>query len=174
MPGFLEIIVDDDLIVYTRCLGVHNLLLSLGQALLDGFFLVGGSATQPLFQDLNRRRLQEHEACVQVGLLDLLDTLCQYSVSCPSPLSVYLPTHLHLNVQNARSALISYVFHCLHACPVEIASELRMLNEATVFHHLQEVLLGRVVVVDAILLAFSRCSGGMRHGETETIGIRFE
>lgn len=57
LPGFLKIIVDDDLIVHARCLGVLNLLLGLGQALLNGLFLVGGSAAQPLLQDLDRGRL---------------------------------------------------------------------------------------------------------------------
>lgn len=82
--------------------------------------------------------------------------------------------HLHLNVQNACSALISHVLHSLYARPVEVASELRMLNEATLVHHLQEVLFGGVVVVYSIFLAVSRTSCGMRHGEPESIGVRFE
>lgn len=49
-----------------------------------------------------------------------------------------------------------------------------MLNEATIIHHLQEVLFGGVVVVDAIFLAFSWPSCGVRYGEPEAIGVGLE
>lgn len=59
----------------TGSLGVSDLILSLLQTSQNGFLTVRGAAAKPLLQDLDRRRLQEEEAGVEVGLLDLLDAL---------------------------------------------------------------------------------------------------
>lgn len=59
----------------TGSLGISDLILSLLQTSQNGFLAVRGAAAKPLLQDLDRRRLQEEEAGVEVGLLDLLDAL---------------------------------------------------------------------------------------------------
>jgi hypothetical protein len=74
-PSLLEIIVNDDLIVHARSLRVRNLILSLLQTRQNRFLAVRCATPQPLLQDLDRRRLQEQEARVEIRLLDLLDTL---------------------------------------------------------------------------------------------------
>ena len=74
-PSLLQIVVDNDSVVDTGSLGVSDLILSLLQTSQNGFLTVRGAAAKPLLQDLDRRRLQEEEAGVEVGLLDLLDAL---------------------------------------------------------------------------------------------------
>jgi hypothetical protein len=74
-PSLLKIIVDDNLIVHTRCLRVRNLVLSLLQTRQNRFLAVRRATSQPLLQDLDRRRLQKEEAGVEIRLLDLLHAL---------------------------------------------------------------------------------------------------
>ena len=74
-PSLLKIIVDNNLIMHTRSLRVRNLVLSLLQTRQNRFLAVRSTASQPLLQDLDGRRLQEQEARVEIRLLDLLDTL---------------------------------------------------------------------------------------------------
>ena len=74
-PSLFKIIVDNDLIVHTRSLGVSDLVLRLLQTRQNRFLAVRSATPQPLLQHLDRRRLQEQEARVEVRLLDLLDTL---------------------------------------------------------------------------------------------------
>lgn len=74
-PRFLQIIVDDNLIVHAGCLRVRNLVLGLLQTRQNRFLAVRRAAAQPLLQNLDRRWLQEEEASVEIRLLDLLDAL---------------------------------------------------------------------------------------------------
>lgn len=115
--------------------------------------------------------MQEQELRLQVCLLDLLDTLYDtVSVCRPCVLSSYL----HLDIQDARPALVCNVLDGLYACSIEVAAELCMLNEAIVVYQVLEFLLGDKVVFDAILLAATRCSRCVRDGETESIWILLE
>lgn len=75
LPGSLQVVIDDDLVVHAGCLGVLDLICRLGQPLFDRLLLVSPSTTQPLLEDLDGWRLEEEEARFQVGLLDLLDAL---------------------------------------------------------------------------------------------------
>lgn len=61
--------------MHTGSLGVGDLVLGLLQTRQNRFLAVRSAASQPLLQHLDRRRLQEQEARVEVRLLDLLDTL---------------------------------------------------------------------------------------------------
>ena len=74
-PGLLQIVVDDNGVVHTRGLRVSNLVLGLLQTGQNRLLAVRSTTTQPLLQNLDRRRLQEQEASVEIGLLDLLDAL---------------------------------------------------------------------------------------------------
>lgn len=70
-------------------------------------------------------------------------------------------TYLHLNVKNTDSALLCDIFHRLHAGTVVITAELRMLDEPTSRHQVQEGLLGGVVVFASILLTWARGTSGV-------------
>lgn len=59
----------------TRLLRVGHFLLSLRQTLFDRFLLVRCATAEALLKDLDRRWLQKKEVRVEIGLLDLLDTL---------------------------------------------------------------------------------------------------
>ena len=61
--------------MHTRSLRVRNLVLSLLQTRQNRLLAVRSAAPQPLLQNLDRRRLQEQEARVEVRLLNLLDAL---------------------------------------------------------------------------------------------------
>ena len=74
-PCLLQIVVDDDSVVHARGLRVSNLVLSLLQTSQNRLLAVRRTTAQTLLQDLDRRRLQEEEASVEVGLLHLLDAL---------------------------------------------------------------------------------------------------
>jgi hypothetical protein len=66
-------------------------------------------------------------------------------------------TYLHFDIQNADQPLLSHVLDSPNARAVIVAGELSMLNKASVFHQLQETLLGHKVVVLSVCLA---CSWG--------------
>jgi hypothetical protein len=74
-PRLLQIIIDDNLIVHTRCLRVRDLVLGLLQSRQNRFLAVRRAPPESLLQNLNRGRLQEEEARVEICLLDLLDAL---------------------------------------------------------------------------------------------------
>ena len=67
-------------------------------------------------------------------------------------------TYLHLNVQNARPALLRNVFDGLETGAVEVASKLRMLNESAIGDQVLELVLGHKVVFLSMLLCSSRCA----------------
>jgi len=74
-PSLLQVIVDDDSVVHARGLRVSDLVLGLLQTGQNRLLAVGSAAAQPLLQYLDRRRLQEEEASIEIGLLHLLDAL---------------------------------------------------------------------------------------------------
>ena len=74
-PCLLQIIVDNDLIMHSWSLCKLQLVPSLRQPLLDGFFCIRLSTPKPLLQNLDRRWLKEEKASVEICLLDLLYAL---------------------------------------------------------------------------------------------------
>lgn len=56
-PSGFQVVVDNDLVENTGLLCKLELVLGLGQTLGDGVLGVGGSATQALFENLERRGL---------------------------------------------------------------------------------------------------------------------
>lgn len=84
------------------------------------------------------------------------------------------PTYLHLNIQNTRPPLIRHILDRLHTRPVEVAPELSMLNETSLVHQLQELLLGGIVVVDAIFLSFPGGTGRVRYREAKAAWVGLE
>ena len=95
-PGLLQIVVDDNGVVHTRGLRVSNLVLGLLQTGQNRLLAVRRTTAQTLLQDLDRRRLQEEEASVEVGLLHLLNALEIKQVSdcdllCPTKRSPSIP-----------------------------------------------------------------------------------
>lgn len=74
-PSLLQIIINDNLIMHTGRLGELNLMLGLLETGQNRLLAIRSAASQPLLQNLHRRRLQKEEASVQIRLLDLLDTL---------------------------------------------------------------------------------------------------
>lgn len=76
---------------------------------------------------------------------------------------------LHFDIQNACSVLLRNILDSLNASAVVVGAELGMLNEAACIDKFQEILLGNKVVLDTILLASSRCTGGVRDGEAVAI-----
>lgn len=161
-----------------------NLHLRLLQPQQNVLLLVRSTSTESLLEDLNRRRLQEDKSRIEIGLLDLLHALIhqtpsdQYQthfLTCDNHGTCDWKTaYLHLNVQNTRPPLLRHILHRLHAGPVEITPELRMLDEPVLLDELLECLLRHEIVSDAVLLARSRRARGMRDGEAEAIGILVE
>jgi hypothetical protein len=78
--------------MHARSLRVSDLVLGLLQTGQDRLLAVRSATTQPLLQNLDRRRLQEEEASVEVGLLHLLDALEIMKVS-NMPIPSHLTTH---------------------------------------------------------------------------------
>jgi hypothetical protein len=58
---FLQIIINNDLIVGRRLLCILKLVLSLVESFLERFFGFGATATEALLQHLERRRRKEQE-----------------------------------------------------------------------------------------------------------------
>lgn len=58
---FLQIIINNDLIVRRRLLCILKLVLSLVESFLERFFGFSATATEALLQDLERRRRKEQE-----------------------------------------------------------------------------------------------------------------
>ncbi len=58
---------------------------------------------------------------------------------------------LHLDIQNAHTALIRYILDGLDASPVIISSKLRVLDETALIHQRQKPILAREVVVSTVL-----------------------
>lgn len=75
LPRLLKIIIYDDLIMRARLLRELELFLGLSETLLDILLFISCPTTKTLFEDLQRRRLEEEESRIEIGLLDLLDTL---------------------------------------------------------------------------------------------------
>lgn len=171
-PGLLQIVVNHDLVMHARRLRKRNLVLRLLQTRQNRLLAVRSAASQPLLQNLHGRRLQEEEARVQIRLLDLLDSLQRSPTSASAtPLHDQSETHLHLNIQNARLPLLPHIFHCLHARPVKVAAELRVLDEAVGVDELSEILPRHKVVVPVILLAGAWVARRVRDAEAVAVGV---
>lgn len=78
----LEVVVDDDDVVHAGGLGVLELDLCLGEALLDAGLGLGAATAQALLEGVLRGGRDEDVARVDAGGLDLLDALLLPSASC--------------------------------------------------------------------------------------------
>lgn len=67
----------------------------------------------------------------------------------------YVCTYLHLNIQNTYPPLLSDILHGLHASPVVVPAELRMLDESVAAHQVEEILFACVIVLPSVLFACS-------------------
>lgn len=98
-------------------------------------------------------------------------------VNVSARLRTCLPTllsYLHLNVQDARPALLFNVLYGLDTSSVAVAAKGRVLNKPLLLDQIVELLLGDKVVVDAILLTAARAARGVGHAEAEAVGVLFE
>lgn len=143
----LNVVVDNDLLMRARQLGKSQLVLCLCQSLSQRFLGLGAAATKALLQLLQRRRGEEHEPRVQVGLLDLLHAL-------------------HLDIQNTDALLLGDVLDGLHGGSVMVSAELGMLDEAVGGNEFEESLLGSEVVFAAVLLTSARLTGCVCYGQS--------
>ena len=98
-------IVDNDLVVHTRGLGIIQLQLCLRKSLEDGLLLVCAPAPEALLQDLLGRGCNEDVASREARSLDLLDAL-------------------HLNVQYHNLTLGALLVDGRLARAVEVVAEL--------------------------------------------------
>jgi hypothetical protein len=80
-------------------------------------------------------------------------------------------THLHLNVQNTSSPPLPHILDSLHTSAVEVAAELRVLDEAVRLDKLLEILAGDEVVLATVLLAGARAAGRVRDAEAVAVGV---
>ena len=105
---------------------------------------------------------------------DLLDALhdCQFLHLAHGVGECIL--YLHLNVQNARPALLLNVLYRRNAGAVAVAAKRRVLNEALLCDQVVELLLGHEVVLDAILLRAARVACGVGDTEAEAVRVVFE
>lgn len=71
----LEVVVDNDEVVDAWRLGVLELLVGLGEALLDAGLGLGAAASQALLELLDRGRRDEDVAGGDARVFDLLDAL---------------------------------------------------------------------------------------------------
>ncbi len=156
-------------------LGILQLDLGLGQALLDRFLLLCPAPTQALLQLFLGRRSDEDVAGREARGLDLLHAL-------------------HLDIQDDGLALGGLLLDRGLGGAVKIVAELRAvvqalavdvwrgngresgarrvpLDEAVVGLELLELLLGHEVVVDAMLLAGPRATGRVGDGEREGVRV---
>lgn len=83
-------------------------------------------------------------------------------------------TYLHFNIQNTASPLFPNILDRLHARPVEIAPELRVLDERFLPYQLLEFLPCHVPVFPPMLLAGAGSARRMGDGECEAVGMLFE
>lgn len=75
LVGSLEVVVDNDEVVDAWRLGELELLVGLGEALLDAGLGLGAAASQALLELLDRRRRDEDVAGGDARVFDLLDAL---------------------------------------------------------------------------------------------------
>lgn len=115
-PSLLQIIIDDNLIMHTWRLGELNLMLGLLEASENRLLAIRSAASQPLLQNLHRRRLQEEEAGVQIRLLDLLDTL-YHCLHVSGLIHEYFPQPL-----SRQARLTSISISKIHVLPFSLTS----------------------------------------------------
>lgn len=72
----LQVVVDNNLVVGAGLGGILELLLGLGEALLQRVGRLGAAALEARFERLQAGRLEKDEICVEVGLFDLFYALC--------------------------------------------------------------------------------------------------
>lgn len=74
---------------------------------------------------------------------------------------------LGIDVQNTSSRLIGHVLDSLDAGPISVPRELSVLDEFAPVDHLDKGGVGGEMVVDAVDLASTGRTGGVRDGESE-------
>lgn len=167
LESSVEVIIDNDFLAFALSLAVFHFFFGLSQSLLDGILTCITSATQPLFQDLETRRLNEAYSGIQGAPPQLLDSF-------------------HLNVENAyplsfgRCPLDSLASPLCDILDCHLRRAIIVSTEFCVFHkrilcdHLFKVFGSCKVVVHAILLTRTRVSRRVRDTEAEEVGMLCE
>lgn len=179
----VKVIIDNDLVMNTRCLGELEFIVRLSQSLLHAGLGLGTTSSKARFQSLQRRRGNKNVSSSNAGLLDLLDPLFT-SVSTRPPETYQIPdtskknvspcsmhTHLHLNIKQHNFALLRLLLNRHLASPVAVPAKLGVFDEPILSNEAFKVTHRDIVVVDAVGLTRSRRPSGMRHGEAERIGM---
>lgn len=127
------------------------------KTLRGGCLRFGSAPTQTLTQGCQRRRGDEQIYRIEIGLLDLADTLRLWTLGVYSEGgSTARETHLRLNVQDAATPRACDLPDCERAGAIEVARELGVLDEGTLLEQLLELVAGDKVVLLAVLLARTR------------------
>ena len=99
-----------------RLLDIPHLRDGTLHALLNLLLALGATATQPRFQVLHRRRLDEHIPCIQIRLLGLQNTL-------------------NVNVEDAHAARAADVGDGSDRGAVDVAVNLSVLNKLDIWNN---------------------------------------
>ena len=129
---------------------ISNLVNGGIESLVHRFLRLGSTSLQPGLEIRQLRRGEEQEDGVQrwvVGL-DELDSLS-------------------INVEDTSSLLIGDILDRLDTRSVTVAGKLGVLDKLFAFNHLDKLVLGSEMVVDAIDFTRTRSTGGVRDGEAE-------
>lgn len=103
--GPIQIVIDNDLVMCTRLVGVLQLILRLRQSLVHALLRFCASASKSSFQFFQRWRRQEQEPSVQIRALDLFDTL--YKSDIVSQISAPSPT-LHTSISISKIQIFPF------------------------------------------------------------------
>lgn len=189
----LEIVVDDDNVMYAGSLGVLELALRLGEALLHALLGLGAAAAEAFLEDFFGGGRDEDVAGGDVGVFDLLDALLRgVAISFFSLLRIMsesemvaerekrgrkkeaVITYLHLNIQNHNLTLRALLVNGHLTRPIPVPAKLGMLDEAVGVDEVLKVLHGDEVVVDAMDLAGAGIPRGVGDGEGEDVRVAGE
>lgn len=136
--SLLKRVVHNNLIMRPRLLRVLQLMRRLIQPLTKRILRLSPPPAQPPLEFLDRWRRKEEEASVQIGLLHLLHAF-------------------HLDIQDRDLLALGDLLHGVDGCAVEVAAELRVLDEAVGGYEGLEGFLGCEVVFAAVF--FARAGG---------------
>lgn len=92
--GFLDIIVDDDVVTHARLSCILDLGECGGKTSLDGIFAVGATAAQSATEGAHVGWGDEETDGVQIGLLDLSDALEGVSGDGVATRAIYLRVYI--------------------------------------------------------------------------------
>lgn len=104
----LEVVVDDDDVVDAGGLGELELVLGLGEALLDAGLGLGAAAAEALLEGLLRGWRDEDVAGVDARGLDLLDTLYDVSIILSSDALPWTPKGQQTSISMSKSTTLPF------------------------------------------------------------------